>query len=339
MLSRVANCLYWMSRYIERSENTARLVDVNLQLLLDLRNIDDAALAEHWNPIIQSSGDGELFAALNPGLPTGKSVTEFLVFEPGNPNSIVSSIAQARENARMVRDQIPVELWEELNRLYLLLRSHEGRTLWEQSPADFFSQVRNGSLLIIGIVDATVPHTEGWHFIQVGKFLERADKTTRLLDVRSYADGTRNPIKVASPTDALEWSAVLRSCSAWDSYKAIHGGEVEPRLVAEFLLYNEDFPRSIRFCIEQVDHALRNISGSNPRRFANEAERLSGRLLAELQFGRIDEVLAKHGLHTYVDLLQQQFNQIGAAVFHAYISQPFYNIEEEILVQQEMQQQ
>jgi uncharacterized alpha-E superfamily protein len=192
---------------------------------------------------------------------------------------------------------------------------------------------------MIGIVNATVPHNEGWHFIQVGKLLERADKTTRLLDVRSYAKGAPNPFAVGTAPDALEWSAVLRSCSAWDSYKAIHGGEVEPRLVAEFLLYSEDFPRSVRFCIEHVDHALRAISGSNPRRFSNEAERLSGRLLAELQFGRIEEVLANQGLHQYVDELQQQFNHIGVAVFNAYISQPFYNIEEEILVQQEMQQQ
>ena len=141
MLSRVANCLYWMSRYIERAENIARLVDVNLQLLLDLRNLDDQRLAEHWMPIVQSTGEEAEFLKLHPRA-TGKAVTEFLVFDPANPNSLVSSICQARENARMVRDQITLELWEELNRLYLFVRSPQAREVWRQSPSDFFQQIK-----------------------------------------------------------------------------------------------------------------------------------------------------------------------------------------------------
>src|SRR5471030_2129936 len=137
MLSRVAHNLYWMSRYIERAENIARLVDVNLQLLLDVRNLNDRTLAEYWQPIVQSTGDDERFFELHPKA-TGRNVTEFLVFQPENANSIVSSISSARENARTVRDQLTVEYWEELNRLYLLVNSPRARELWAASPQDFF---------------------------------------------------------------------------------------------------------------------------------------------------------------------------------------------------------
>src|SRR5690606_16306834 len=154
MLSRVANSLYWMSRYVERAENTIRLVDVNLQLLLDIRNLDDRSVAAYWEPIVQSAGDDELFAQLYPQA-TGPSVTEFLVFQPANPNSVASSITQARENARMVRDQVSAEVWEELNQLYLFLRSPRAREIWRSSPHDFFNQVKASSLQLHGLTDTT----------------------------------------------------------------------------------------------------------------------------------------------------------------------------------------
>jgi uncharacterized alpha-E superfamily protein len=337
MLSRVANCLYWMSRYIERSENTARIVDTNLQLLLDFRSLDDTTLEELWMPIVQSTGDEETFLAKYPRA-TGQAVTEFLVLDTANPNSIVSSIGQARENARTVRDQITGELWEELNRLYLWTRGPEARQLWINSPPDFFAQVKNCSLLLLGLIYGTIVHNEGWQFMQVGKFLERADKTTRILDVRHKTFPEKGAPTVITQQDALEWSAVLRSCSAWDAYKSAYGAEVRPEWAVELLLFSEEFPRSVRFCIEKLDDALRQISGVAPRRYSNAAEKLSGRLLAELEYGTLDEVLA-HGVHDYLDVLQGKFNAIGGALFDAYIFQPFVNLEDEILVQQEMQQQ
>ena len=154
MLSRVAHSLYWMARYIERAENIARLVDVNLQLLLDLRELDDEKLAANWLPIVQATGDEKEFFKLHKRA-TGKSVTEFLVFQNENPNSIVQAICQARENARMVRDQLTLELWEELNRLYLFVRSPQARKVWDRSPSDFFQEIKAGSLQLIGIASAT----------------------------------------------------------------------------------------------------------------------------------------------------------------------------------------
>ena len=154
MLSRVANSLYWMSRYIERAENIARLVDVNLQLLLDGRDLDEKRVAEHWLPIVQSTGDEEAFFKLHQHA-TGAAVSEFLVFQAENPNSLFSSLCEARENARMVRDQITQEFWEELNRLYLFLRSPEARRVWSQSPSEFFQQIKTASMVLIGLSRAT----------------------------------------------------------------------------------------------------------------------------------------------------------------------------------------
>ncbi len=337
MLSRVANSLYWMSRYIERAENIARIVDVNLQLLLDLRNLNEQRLAAHWLPIVQATGDEAQFFALHPKA-NAQNVTEFLVFQPENPNSIVASICAARENARMVRDQITIELWEELNRLYWFVKTDTARQVWKESPSEFFQQIKAGSLHIIGLTDATLIHNEGWWFAQAGKFIERADKTSRILDLRYQTLPEKGAPKSVSQEESLEWSAILRSCSAWDAYKSIHGAEVNPRLVAEFLLLSEEFPRSVEFCAMELNRALRRISGVAEGKFCNEGEKLAGRLVAELQFISIDEIFA-HGLHDYLDLVQLKLNNIGAEMFNAYIFQKFNNLEDEIMVQQEEQQQ
>ena len=337
MLSRVANSLYWMARYIERAENIARIVDVNLQLLLDIRNLDEKRLIAYWLPIVQATGDESAFFKLYPHA-SGHNVTEFLVFQMDNPNSLVQSICSARENARMVRDQITLELWEELNRLYLFVRSPRAREVWHHSPSDFFHEIKASSLHIVGIINATLIHNEGWWFIQVGQFLERADKTTRILDVRYQSLPVRGVPDRISPDEALEWSAVLRSCSSWDAYKSIHGADIHPRQVAEFLLFSDDFPRSVRFCVTELNRALRRISGVPEGHFTNDAEKLTGRFLAELQFSTIDEVFAQ-GLHQYLDEAQTKLNNVGAELFKAYIFQPFQAADEIHMVQQEEQQQ
>ena len=337
MLSRVANCLYWMNRYLERADNTARLVDVNLQLLLDHRALDERALAGHWIPIVQSAGDEKLFATLHTRA-TGRTVTEFLVFQPENTNSILAAVAQARENARMVRDQITTEVWEELNRLYLFLRSPGARQRLDSSPMEFFHEIKASSLYLQGLTNATVVRNEGWLFQQTGKYLERADQTSRILDVRHTSLPARGTPAAVSQSGALEWAAVLRSCSAWDAYKSIYGGDVQPALVAEFLLLSPDFPRSARFCVQWLNTLLRGISGVAADRFSNDAEKLAGRLLAELQFTTAAEIFDA-GLHDYIDRLQGKLNDIGGALFQAYIFQPFLASDSEQLQQQEEQQQ
>lgn len=337
MLSRVACSLYWMARYIERAENIARIVDVNLQLLLDIRHLDEKKLAEYWLPIVQATGDEESFFKLHPRA-TAQAVTEFLVFQNENPNSLVQAVCQARENARMVRDQITLEIWEELNRLYLFIRSPQAREVWRRSPSEFFQEVKAASLQFVGIVNATLIHNEGWWFVQTGQFIERADKTTRILDVRYQSLPERGAVTSITQSHSLEWAAVLRSCSAWDAYKSINGADVHPRLVAEFLLLDDTFPRSLRFCVAELNRAVRRISGVAEGHFCCDVEKLTGRLLAELQFSTIDEIF-DIGLHRYLDEAQLKLNNIGEALFRAYIFQAFQNPDSEHMVQQEEQQQ
>jgi len=288
-------------------------------------------------PIVQATGDQDSFVAQKQRA-TASAVADFMVFRQENPNSIVSSICLARENARMVRDQITIETWEELNRLYLFVLSDAARQTWLDSPTDFFNQIKSSSLQLIGLSYATHIHNEGWWFSQAGCFIERADKTSRILDVRYHTLPARGLPKSVNQTEALEWSAILRSCSAWDVFKSTYGAEVHPRNVADLLVLNENFPRSVRFCVEQLNEALRHISGVSERRFSNNAEKLCGRLVAELQFCTIEEVFDA-GLHDYLDQIQIKLNDIGNALFDAYIFQPFEGDGHEQLVQQEEQQQ
>jgi uncharacterized alpha-E superfamily protein len=337
MLSRVANSLYWMSRYIERAENTARLVETNLELLLDFRTLDEQRLVEQWLPIVQAAGDEGAFSKRYPQA-TGAAVTEFLVFQNDNANSIVQCIRQARENARTVRDQISVELWQELNRLYLFVRSEEARQVWMQSPSDFFAQIKASALQLTGVAYATLIQNEGWWFTQAGQFIERADKTSRILDVHYRGLPAFGVPTAVSHAAALEWSSILRSCSASDAYRSLYGADVHPKWVTEFLVLNEDFPRSVRFCAAQLNTALRKISGVAEGRFVNGAERHAGRLLAELQFSTVEEIFER-GLHGYLDDLQIKLNRIGEELFNAYFFLSFASLGKIEMVQQEEQQQ
>ena len=281
MLSRVADSLYWMSRYIERAENDARILDVNLQLLLDLggRGRGDATL-----------GAGRSLRSKRPSSsirsttwPTNNSVTEFLTLQKKNPNSIFSCLTLARENARTTREQISSEMWEQINRLYLFVQSDDAREAAASSPHEFFKRVVNGSHLFQGITEATMTHGEGWEFIRIGTLLERADCTSRILDVK-YHILLPSGESVGGNIDTIQWMAVLKSCSALEAYCKLYVSQVAPWKVAEFLIAHQEFPRSIRYCVDSLDAALHRISGVDESRYANEAERLSGRLRSEVDY-------------------------------------------------------
>jgi uncharacterized alpha-E superfamily protein len=315
MLSRVADSLYWMSRYIERAENNARLADVNLQLLLDLENQRDPDTLQQWNPIIASLEENELFTSLYQE-PDGQAAIDFVCLQRKNPNSVYSCLAAARENARTVREQISSEMWEQINRLYLFIKADSGRKMLRLSPYEFFRRIITGSHLVQGITDGTLTHGEGWDFVRIGKLLERADNTSRILDVKYHLllpSGER----VGGNIDIIQWMSVLKSCSALEAYRKIYVGQVAPWKVAEFLITHPDFPRSIRFSVDALDNALHRISGSNETHYANEAERLSGRLRYDLDFAAIGDIFS-YGLHEYLGLIQQRLAQINSALFTAY---------------------
>ena len=318
MLSRVADSLYWMSRYVERGENIARILDVNLQLMLDLPKLGPDEQKSLWEPVLRSTGDHEDFYK-HYKLSNSDNVIDFLTLHPKNSNSIVNCITTARENARHVREQISLEMWEEINRTYLWIKSQTLKKIQRQGPYEFFTAVKNASHLFQGITDGTMTHGEDWDFIQVGKYLERADMTTRILDANDEIFITQ-PAK-SQTSGTLQWSAILRSCSSHDAYRKFYVAQVEPDKVVEFLILNEFFPRSIRFSAQELNTALRSISGCKDEHFTNLAEKLAGRLVAELNYSALEDIKTV-GMHQYMDELQVKLNTIGEAIFQTYLFSP-----------------
>lgn len=336
MLSRVAACLYWMSRYLERAENIARLLDVNLQLILDFGRIDDEKLTAHWLPILQSAGNEALFHNLY-GTANSHSVTEFLTFRAENPNSVWSCISAARENARQVRDQISREMWEVLNEAYLFLNSPDGRETWENSPGAFYERVKHFSHLFQGMTDSTFSRNEGYEFLQFGKLLERADKTSRILDVK-YHILLPKVTDVGGAVDTAQWQAVLRSASALEAYRRFYVAEILPWKVAEFLIFSETFPRSIRYCLEQLSHHLQRISDMPVGTYNSAVERKFGKFLTNLSFNTVEDVF-RQGLHEFLTETRQVLEQIATHVYQTFMYHPPIDVAAEIRLHQQEQQQ
>jgi uncharacterized alpha-E superfamily protein len=305
LLSRVANSVYWLGRYVERADNVARILAVNFHVQLGLR----ADPSNQWQPMVDTSGDAAVFRQRY-GAATQESVIRFLAFDRDNPNSILSCVGAARENARSIREVIPSSMWEQMNALYLLLRAHENAPRDVNLP-DFFREVRMACSLLYGITEATMTRDEAYHFLRLGNFLERADKTTRLLDVK-YFILLPAVAYVGTPLDDVHWAALLKSAGGFEMYRKRHRKISPPRLV-EFLLMDPEFPRSVRFCTTAA-HALHFITGAAPGSFSCPSEQLLGRLRAELDFSGVEMVIGR-GLHEFLDGLQAKLNTIDDAVF------------------------
>lgn len=318
MLSRVANTLYWMMRYVERADNLARLIDVNQQLLLDFESLDSERLSGFWKPIILSTGDEETFDKLydHPG---SDQVISFLTEDTRNTNSIFSCIGQARENARTIRDQISDELWEEINALYLFSKSDEAMKLLEENPPRFYEKVRRSSMTVLGISASTTARDSVWDFKSLGRFIERADKTTRFLDISTYFPKGVEGIDMSSP-GVLHWSAILSSCGAMGAFRGTRL-EVNSHTVMEFLLFSPTFPRSVRYCIDHLDMTLHRISGTPRGNYSSVAERECGKMLSILRYGNSEDV-QKKGLHLFLDDIQATLNTIAEEIFETYVLMP-----------------
>jgi uncharacterized alpha-E superfamily protein len=311
MLSRVAESIYWMNRYLERAENVARFIHVNLHLVLD----QATATGEQWAPLVLVSGDHEDFAKRY-GAATRERVIDFLTFDQENPNAILSCLSHARENARSVREIISSEMWEQINRFYLLVKGAVRERALE-TPHDFFTEIKMASHLYGGIAEATMSRGEGWHFGRLGGLLERADKTSRILDVK-YFVLLPDPADVGTPADNVQWAALLRSASAFEMYRK-RFGLIAPERIADFLILDREFPRAILHCLIEGEDSLRTLTGSAAATFHNEAEQELGRLRAELSYAQVEEVIAG-GLHEFLDDLQVRLNRIDVAVFSTFFA-------------------
>ena len=304
MLSRVASAIYWMSRYMERAENTARFIDAIRHLVLDL----PGESRNEWESLIFATGDEEDFKNRYGEDYRRQDVIQFLTFDRQNPNSILSCMRAARENARSIREIISSEVWEQINRSYLLVSDPQALQRVEQDPAAFYSHFKKACLLFSGSAYSTMTHNEAWQFCKLGWTIERADKSSRVLDVKYFMLLPRMEY-VNSPYDSLQWAGLLRCISGFEMFCKDYR-QISPSNVAEFLLLSDEFPRSVRFCLMHAELAMNEITGSRARSFSNRAEQRLGRLRSELDYVDIKEIL-NHGLHEYLDSFQSKLNDVG----------------------------
>ncbi len=312
MLSRVADSLYWMSRYLERAEHTARLIDVDFQLRLDQ---SPEAGSGRWLRLLEAlqapaPEDGKIDAT---------TLTHILTLDKTNSSSIISCVAAARENLRQVREQCSSEMWEQLNRLYLQVNSTISSEAWLLHSYVFFRAVQEGAHLFQGVTDSTMSHGEGWQYIQLGRYVERTDAIARLIGTHLIRL-PYSPDQAVESEEYLEWVGLLKSCAAFEAYCKKYTAELRPLRVAEFLLLNLEFPHSVRFSVDMVHAALRAIAELTERK-AEQPVRLAGRLRATLSFGQIDEIIAS-GASAYVQSVRQQCGQAHTAIHQIYFDYP-----------------
>ncbi len=322
MLSRVADSLYWMSRYLERAEHIARQLDIHLNLVLDQSN---EAAGRRRGRLIECVATGSVPTTVR----NDYEFANLLTFDSANESSLLTCIALARENARQIREQINSLIWEKLNQLYLTMRQSDMGTIWDGQPHEFYHSVNENIYLIQGMTDSRMSHDQGWHFMRLGQYLERAIAIAVLADHEFRANyNSVAPNTVSDHQSYLDWVGLLRGCAAFEAYSKVYTAEIQPRYVAEFLLLNPTFPHSLRYATDVVQSALTAIANETDTHKGARVNRLAGRLGAMLDFAQIDEVLDAD-ITTYLTEIQHRCFQIHNAVYQTYISYP---IEEKLAV-------
>jgi uncharacterized alpha-E superfamily protein len=311
MLSRIADSLFWMARYMDRAENTARLLDVTYHMLLEQ---SQQTYELRWDAVITITGGQNNFHTTYKEANL-ENVCDFLLFRNDNPDSVVSCITYVRENARAIRDRMSREMWENVNGLYHNVREMQQNTETRNALHGFCREIISGSHAFNGITDSTLPHDEGWHFLQAGRALERAEHTARVVDVEYHKlVAAPGPVSYASNQ---EWMAVLKSVAAYEIYRRVYHSAIEPPNVAELLILHPQHPRSVRFNVAWLQTSLRAISGSGPHSYANEAERLTGKLHDSLVYDRINDIFAR-GLHVFLSEVTLNCRSIGEHIARTY---------------------
>jgi uncharacterized alpha-E superfamily protein len=304
-----------MSRSIERAEDMTRVLAVNFHMLLDARQLDSK---QSWRSLISMTGDEGLFRQHYEDY-NAANVIDFILWNPSNPNAVIWCVTQARENARSVREQLSKEMWEYLNRFYFTVKE-VNRAEISRGPLGFFSQVRDGSHAFQGITNETMTHGEAYQFIQLGKHLERAEKTSRILDIKYQAV---SKLPESSSDASLELMAMLKSCSAFEPFRKAYASQMQAGLIVEFLLLNREFPRAVAYCLSRALGAVDLISSADEagRRVQpmTNSHRSLGRLVAELEYLDVMEVLGER-LHSYLDQLTFRINRAAEDIARLYFS-------------------
>lgn len=302
MLARLAENLFWAGRYVERAEDTALLLDVTYHALLESRP-EEAHQA--WADLLAVLHSTAAFETRHDEV-SAKAVSDFLVLDVDNPGSISASVWRARENARSVRELISTELWQTVNDFALDLRARDLAADLERNPHELYGMVKLRCQTIYGVASETMPRDDGWRFMMLGRMLERAEMTCRLLNVR-YAQLERRT------TTSYDWVSVLKSAGAFEAYRKTHRATVDPGLVVEFLLWDDTFPRSVLFCLRAAEHGLARLCGGDPTRPGARSQRLLGRIRAELEYRDISDLLDED-LHEFLDRVQEQVWAVADAV-------------------------
>jgi uncharacterized alpha-E superfamily protein len=311
MISRVAEHCFWMSRYLERLENTARVLDVNQTLLLDFQVPSD----QQWKPLLIISGIHDM-----PGVAEAEAVQNYVTWEVDNPSSIASSLAACRENARVIREVISADMWERLNHYYWWMQGDISRNLYNRSRTDFYGEIKRMNQSFHGITDGTMSHGEAWEFMQLGKYLERACQTARILDVK-YHMLLPSPEHLGTPIENAHWAAILMSCSAYEPFHKQHNGSDLGMAVPGFLIFDPLFPRSVRRCLIECQGAAHAISGRPVSMPSNEGERTIHALVSWLQLTTVGDFVHA-GLHEALTNVVNNIHQIGEAIQRTYFDVP-----------------
>ncbi len=304
MLSRVADSLYWMSRYFERADHSARVLDANYNLML---NPSKVSTEQRWQRITAILGLGPVAMEVDPLTAMIK-----LTSDAENRSSILSCITIARENASQVREQISSEMWERLNQLYHEVSQSSSNPQTYAEPQRFITVIREGSYNFHGVTHATMNHGEAWQFIRLGRYLERAGALPVLLDAVFCA---------SSGADDLDWVGLLASCSAFEAYCKVYTADLKPERVAEFLLLNAEFPYTVRFSAEQMQGALEAIARSSSTRKGAHIEKIVGRLRSSLAYAQIDDIMSKD-FQRFLRSITEQCQSLHAALHEVYIEYP-----------------
>jgi uncharacterized alpha-E superfamily protein len=310
MLSRVSDSLYWTSRYLERAEHTVRLLDVNLGLMLDR---SQTSAERRWQRVLAALGNPSHIEW------TGDAykLVQALCFDPASPASVVNCIVSARENARQIREEISTEQWQRLNRLFHDVSRARTELYSDLQFAEFLPTVIDGVHLFQGVTDTTLSHGEGWQFLQVGRFLERASATALLLDVY-HREVIRSPEESVDAYEYLEWVGMLRSCTAFEAYCKVYTADLTYERMLEFLLLNPDFPHSIRYSIDQLHRSLNAIQQESHQQNIEELMRVSGKLRTLLSYDHISDVFAA-GPGVYLRRILRECHHIHNLVYEVYI--------------------
>ncbi|TAG31131.1 MAG: alpha-E domain-containing protein [Verrucomicrobia bacterium] len=317
MLSRVANLIYWIARQLERAENTARIVEVNAQLVLDLQSRQAADDPRAWEPLVFVTGSDEKFHELYGEKVTERAVIEFMLFDKRNASSVLSCVSFARENARCIRDQLTAELWETINTFYLRLKDDDFTRYAQLGSADYLAWIKTQTQLFHGVADAMFPRTNAWWFYDLGRHLERADNTTRILDIKYYMI-LPSARAVGSALDMVQWASVLRSCSAFEAFRRTRRGDLDLLRVVDYLLRDPDFPRSVRYSVATAEQCLLRIGPGDSQPAVATVHELFAALHKDLRTADAKAIIAE-GLHEYLDGIQKRLERIHGAIQAAYI--------------------